>query len=173
MTAAWSRRTSRSRRASVGPCASLIGWYVPNFRKYWVSPVWHFREASGASGQWRNWYATEWPGVDAIAADVLARWDDLRDRTVAFRDALYGSTLPGPVLDAASANLSMLKSPTSLRLEDGTFYGLEGCHPNAGSCEGSCTHVWNYQQALPFLFPDLERRCARSTTATTRTPPAG
>ncbi len=44
-----------------------------------------------------------------------------------------------------------------LRLEDGTFYGWEGCHPSAGCCEGSCTHVWNYQQALPFLFPRLER----------------
>lgn len=135
----------------------VIGWYAPNFRKYWVSPVWHFRQASGASGQWRNWYGTEWPGVDAIAAEVLTRWDDLRDRTIAFRDALYGSTLPGSVLDAAAANLSTLKSPTSLRLEDGTFYGWEGCHPTAGSCEGSCTHVWNYAQALPFLFPGLER----------------
>ena len=62
-----------------------------------------------------------------------------------------------PVLDAAGANLSILKSPTTVRLEDGTFYGWEGCHPAAGSCEGSCTHVWNYQQALPFLFPALER----------------
>ena len=97
------------------------------------------------------------PGVDEVAAEVLTRWDELRDRTVAFRDALYGSTLPGPVLDAAAANLSTLKSPTSLRLEDGTFYGWEGCHPTAGSCEGSCTHVWNYAQALPFLFPALER----------------
>ena len=67
------------------------------------------------------------------------------------------STVPVPVLDAAAANLSILKSPTTLRLEDGTFYGWEGCHPAAGSCEGSCTHVWNYQQALPFLYPALER----------------
>ncbi|WP_374625888.1 GH116 family glycosyl hydrolase, partial [Devosia sp.] len=67
------------------------------------------------------------------------------------------STLPLAVLDAAGANLSILKSPTTVRLEDGTFYGWEGCHPAAGSCEGSCTHVWNYQQALPFLFPALER----------------
>ncbi len=44
-----------------------------------------------------------------------------------------------------------------MRLEDGTFYGFEGCHPAAGCCEGSCTHVWNYAQALPFLFPQLER----------------
>src|SRR5690606_9577809 len=49
------------------------------------------------------------------------------------------------------------KTATVLRLEDGTFYGWEGCHEDAGSCEGSCTHVWNYQQVVPFLFPDLER----------------
>ncbi len=135
----------------------VIGWYAPMFRKYWVSPVWHFRQASAASGHWKNWYATEWSGVDGIAAEVLERWTELRDRTVAFRDGLYGASLPGATLDAAAANLSTLKSPTSLRLEDGTFYGWEGLHPTAGSCEGSCTHVWNYAQALPYLFPALER----------------
>ena len=88
---------------------------------------------------------------------MLSRWDELKQETLRFRDAVYSSTLPVSVLDAAAANLSILKSPTTLRLEDGTFYGWEGCHPSAGSCEGSCTHVWNYQQALPFLFPALER----------------
>jgi uncharacterized protein (DUF608 family) len=135
----------------------VIAWYAPNFRKYWVSPLWHFRQASAASGHWRNWYATEWPDAAAVAREALTRWDELFDATSAFRDALYDSTLPTAVIDAAGANLSVLKSPTSLRLEDGTFYGWEGCHPGAGSCEGSCTHVWNYQQALPFLFPALER----------------
>ncbi len=61
------------------------------------------------------------------------------------------------MIDAISANISILKTPTVLRLEDGTFYGWEGLHPNEGCCEGSCTHVWNYAQALPFLFPKLER----------------
>ena len=139
------------------PVRFVVAWYAPNFRKYWVTPVWHFRHASGAQGQWRNWYATEWTGATQVANEVLSRWDDLKGATFAFRDALYSSTLPLPVIDAAAANLSILKSPTTLRLEDGTFYGWEGCHPNAGSCEGSCTHVWNYQQALPFLFPSLER----------------
>jgi uncharacterized protein (DUF608 family) len=135
----------------------VVAWYAPNFRKYWVTPIWHFKQASGATGQWKNWYATEWPGANQIAGEVISRWDQLRSETFRFRDALYSSTLPLPVLDAAAANISILKSPTTLRLEDGTFYGWEGCHPNAGSCEGSCTHVWNYQQALPFLFPTLER----------------
>ena len=44
-----------------------------------------------------------------------------------------------------------------LRLEDGTFYGWEGVGQTAGSCEGTCTHVWSYAYALCFLFPELER----------------
>ncbi len=146
----------------VGPGESrtvrfALTWYAPNFRKYWITPVWHFRNPSPANGQWKNWYATEWTGAETIAKEVLERWTSLRDDTVAFRDAVYGSTMPVSVIDAAGANLSILKSPTTVLLEDGTFYGWEGCHPAAGSCEGSCTHVWNYQQALPFLFPQLER----------------
>jgi hypothetical protein len=61
------------------------------------------------------------------------------------------------VLDAVSANLSILRTPTVLRLTNGTLYGREGCDSTAGSCEGGCSHVWNYQQAVPFLFPALER----------------
>ncbi len=76
---------------------------------------------------------------------------------MAFHDALFSSTLPPHVLDGISANMAILKTPTCIRLTDGTFYGFEGCHPAQGCCEGSCTHVWGYQQALPFLFPALER----------------
>ncbi len=109
--------------------------------------------ASGATGTRRNGTARR-----RSPSEVLSRWDDLRGRRPPHSaTALYESTLPHAVLDAAAANLSILKSPTTLRLEDGTFYGWEGCHPTAGSCEGSCTHVWNYQQTLPFLFPALER----------------
>lgn len=74
-----------------------------------------------------------------------------------FKDTLFHSTLPASVLDAITANLSVLKSPTCVRLTDGTLYGFEGCHDDAGCCEGSCTHVWNYDQATPFLFPALAR----------------
>ncbi|GIV78953.1 MAG: hypothetical protein KatS3mg050_3347 [Litorilinea sp.] len=128
----------------------VIAWNFPNCRNYW-------NPARAQAPGWKNYYATLWPDSMASARYALEEWDRLWSETRRFQEALFASTLPPAALDAISANLAILKSPTVLRLEDGTFYGWEGCHPDAGCCEGSCTHVWNYAQALPFLFPRLER----------------
>jgi len=61
------------------------------------------------------------------------------------------------VIEAIAANLTILKSPTVLRQRDGKLWNWEGCGDNSGCCAGSCTHVWNYAQAIPHLFPSLER----------------
>ena len=60
-------------------------------------------------------------------------------------------------MDAVSANLGILKSPTVLRHANGGLWGWEGCFCDRGCCPGSCTHVWNYAQSIPHLFPALER----------------
>ena len=65
--------------------------------------------------------------------------------------------LPPEIIDAVSGTLGILRSATVIRLEGGEIWGWEGQHIREGSCEGSCTHVWNYQQALANLFPALER----------------
>lgn len=127
----------------------VISWHFPNCENYWKSDA--------DKGAWKNYYATRWADSASVARYALEQWPRLYAETKRFKDALFASTVPAAVLDAVSANISILKSPTVLRLEDGTFYGWEGLHPDEGCCEGSCTHVWNYQQALPFLFPDLER----------------
>ncbi|HUP12226.1 MAG TPA: GH116 family glycosyl hydrolase, partial [Niastella sp.] len=53
--------------------------------------------------------------------------------------------------------LTILKSPTVLRQYDGRLWSWEGCGDDSGCCHGSCTHVWNYAQTMPHLFPTLER----------------
>src|SRR5260221_13869161 len=60
-------------------------------------------------------------------------------------------------MEAVAANLAILKTRTVLRQEDGRLWSWEGCSDAAGCCHGSCTHVWNYAQAIPHLFPALER----------------
>ncbi len=113
--------------------------------------------ADGSAPPWRPWYVTAWNDAREVALYVEKEYAALRQRTMRFQDALFSSTLPSCVLDAVSANLGILKSPTVLREENGNLWGWEGCFPDSGCCHGSCTHVWNYAQAFPHLYPQLER----------------
>ncbi len=131
----------------------ILTWNVPNCYNYWDP----FLDESGRDKTWKNYYATIFENSQGSAVYSLKNWDMLFERTEVFKDALYSSTLDKVVIDAISSNLSVLKSPTVLRLDDGSFYGWEGVHPTMGSCEGTCQHVWNYAYALCFLFPKLER----------------
>ena len=150
-----------------------ISWFVPNVSKYWISQNALLDEPRDVPTIWKNYYATQWDSATAVSDATFQQWDHLANGTRDFRDRIVAATLPDTVKDAVSANLSILKTATVLRLEDGTFYGWEGCHPDAGSCEGSCTHVWNYQQALPFLFPDLERSMREADFAFNQIPETG
>ncbi len=142
-----------------------VTWYFPNYEKYWEGAD-SFEACCGAKDKgkakkanptWKNYYATQFKDALDVAVQLHAREKALYADTQRFHDAFFSTTLPPYVLDAVSSQMSVLKSPTVLRLPDGTFYGFEGCAPGSGCCEGSCTHVWNYQQTLPFLFPELER----------------
>ncbi|MCP4403183.1 MAG: hypothetical protein GY801_38485 [bacterium] len=138
----------------------LVTWNFPNDYNYWNPETCGCGESECAPKNpttWKNYYATLFEDSTASAIYSLNTWQRLSTETQAFKDALLASTLPVEALDAVMANISILKTPTCLRLEDGSFYGFEGCHPDSGCCEGSCTHVWNYAYALPFLFPQLER----------------
>lgn len=136
----------------------VVAWSYPHGDIYWAyrdkpdSPT-----TENETPQWKNYYATQWGDSNASAHDAFARWDDLHSRTFAFRDALFSASMPVAIKDAASATLALLRTATVIRLEGGELWAWEGQHTKAGSCEGSCTHVWNYQQAVAHLFPALER----------------
>jgi len=144
----------------------LITWYFPNcylqdggkpFTPQVQGAVGCRTLADGQPPPWRPFYASVWNDAQDVALHVETEYVSLRDRTVKFKDALFSSTLPPYVLDAVSANLAILKSPTVLREENGNLWGWEGCFPDSGCCHGSCTHVWNYAQTFPHLYPQLER----------------
>lgn len=130
----------------------ILTWNVPNV-KYW----WPKKLTEGQRSGWKNYYATIFKDAGESAEYCLKNWDDLYDRTMEYKNELFASTVDPVILDAVSATVSVLKSPTVYRLENGEFYGFEGVHERQGSCEGTCQHVYNYAYALCFLFPDLER----------------
>ena len=163
-----------------GASILLEGRLVPGeFRTYTILITWHFPNcyiqaggkpstdvrgdagcrsmARGLPPLWRPYYANVWKDAREVALYVEKEYPSLRARTVKFKEALFSSSLPPYVLDAVSANLAILKSPTVLREANGNLWGWEGCFPNNGCCEGSCTHVWNYAQAFANLYPQLER----------------
>lgn len=131
----------------------VISWNVPNCYNYW-SP---WKNEAGEDVLWKNYYATQFADSTASCFYALSNWDTLYRKTASFARSLRSATLDKAVIDAVSSSLAVLKSPTVLRLEDGTFYGWEGVNEKVGSCEGTCTHVWSYAYALSFLFPELER----------------
>jgi uncharacterized protein (DUF608 family) len=109
------------------------------------------------SGAHRPWYAGVFPDIDAVNRYWSRHYDELREKTEAFTTTFYDTTLPPVVVEAIAANLTILKSPTVQRQTDGKLWCWEGCCDTHGCCRGSCTHVWNYAQAIPHLFPSLER----------------
>lgn len=108
-------------------------------------------------GSYAPWYAGRFANLEALNGYWAENLERLRANSARFADAFHASTLPPEVMEAVAANLTILKSPTVLRQADGRLWAWEGCSDGSGCCHGSCTHVWNYAQAVPHLFPTLER----------------
>jgi uncharacterized protein (DUF608 family) len=134
----------------------VLAWHFPNLVNYW-GPFETLAGQSVVGQKLTNWFATQWPDAWAVARETIERLDELTTRTRRFRDALFASTLPEEVIDAVSSQMSIIRTTTCLRTDDGRFHAFEGCDDTAGCCPMNCTHVWNYAQALAFLFPQLER----------------
>jgi uncharacterized protein (DUF608 family) len=127
----------------------LITWHFPN-RHTWT-PKGNEQDLIG------NYYATLYEDAWDIADEVARRLAELERATVDFVRALCRSDLPDVVKEAALFNVSTLRTQTCFRTQDGRFYGFEGCSNRRGCCHGSCTHVWNYEQATAFLFGSLAK----------------
>ena len=140
----------------------VVSWFVPNRTNDWTDPAAlakAMRRDGVARNLWRNYYAEALcAGAADAAARLLRGLAETRAQVFAFRDAIHRrTTIPPASREGAAETLSVLVSPTVLRLPDGALWGWEGVAAKVGSCEGSCQHVWNYEQATALLFPDLAR----------------
>ncbi|MYD10641.1 MAG: hypothetical protein F4X02_11440 [Chloroflexi bacterium] len=133
----------------------FLSWHFPN-RMTWAEAGRSHQDSPLQRGvRIGNYYTTQYADAWAAAAYTAANLDTLEAETRAFVNAVCEADLPDVVKEAALFNLSTLRSQTVFRTPDGYTFGWEGCDDTAGCCFGSCTHVWNYEQATAFLFGEL------------------
>jgi uncharacterized protein (DUF608 family) len=144
----------------------LLAWRFPNRYVDWHQPTLWLETGIRESKLWLgNHYSSRFDSALAVAEHVRDNRERFDEAISRFREAMYRSSLPTPLLDAVSSQISVLRSPTCFLDADGNFYGFEGCHGasteffgnRGGCCPLNCTHVWNYAMTGARLFPQLER----------------
>ena len=136
-----------------------------------------YREVSEQGGRWRSAtapagaapkgdlpygevYATRftdaWQAAHYTAANLARLEGDSRKFHAAF-----SSTLPSAVLDAVAANITVLRSPTCFRLEDGTLMAWEGCFDEEGCWRATAPMSSTTARPSPSSFPELEQSMRR------------
>ncbi len=134
----------------IGEVTFTISWHFPNRYRDW---------AGGEGKKYRlgNMYNNWFKDSLQVADYAVSHANYLIGGTKKFHDTFYDSSLPYYLLDCISSQISTLATTTVMWLEDGTLAAFEGSGDRSGCCPMNCTHVWNYEQTMAFLYPDLER----------------
>ncbi|PSL47824.1 uncharacterized protein (DUF608 family) [Chitinophaga niastensis] len=117
-----------------------ISWYFPNL---------HFKDIQGEG----RYYANKFADAAAVISYVQQNYVRLSHESRLWKDTWYDASLPWWFMERTFLNISTLATTTTHRFRSGRFYAWEG----VGACEGTCTHVWQYAQAVGRIFPALER----------------
>ncbi|TWF32365.1 uncharacterized protein (DUF608 family) [Chitinophaga polysaccharea] len=120
-----------------------------DFAISWYSPNLHF---NGIQGEGR-YYANKFADAIAVMDYVNTNYERLSRESRLWKDTWYDASLPWWFMERTFLNISTLATTTAHRFRSGRFWAWEG----VGSCEGTCTHVWQYAQAVGRIFPALER----------------
>lgn len=158
-------------KASLSLDKKLVGLLGQSFalksgekRSFTFLLTWHFplhqeKEKGGGMARitdfkslnrhYKPWFTDAKDVAETIASNKVT----LIGNTLEWNKTWYNSTLPFWLLDRAIIPTDALATQTVHWFDNGRFWGWEGVE----SCEGTCTHVWNYAQALARLFPQLER----------------
>jgi uncharacterized protein (DUF608 family) len=130
----------------------LIAWHFPN-RQTWDKPG--FQKMIKATVG--NYYTTKYKDSWDVIRQTLPQLSDLEEKTKLFVNSFIKSDIPEEVKEAALFNLAHLRTQLAFRIKSGQLLGWEGIFDDRGSCFGSCTHVWNYEQTTAFLFGELAK----------------
>lgn len=141
----------------------VVAWHFPNRYVDWAQidvPLGKNRLYLGNRYAHRG-LPLQWMG------SFVDRLPQLREQTFAYRDAVLAD-VPDAIGEAVGACVANLRTNVCLWTEDGRFHGFEGAHgastweSSGGCCWMNCTHVWNYEQGLVELWPDLFRTMRES-----------
>ncbi|SHI56652.1 Uncharacterized protein, contains GBA2_N and DUF608 domains [Arenibacter nanhaiticus] len=129
-----------------------LSWYFPNVHLWDGGHHWNNKE------DLRHYYSSQFEDAAAVS-EYLMEKPELIENTKIWNKTWYNSSLPKWFLDRTFVNVSTLATTASVRFDDlkdrkeneGRFYTYEGVYLG----EGTCTHVFHYEQALGRVFPDL------------------
>ncbi|MGC4037066.1 MAG: GH116 family glycosyl hydrolase [Chitinophagaceae bacterium] len=146
----------------------LLTWYFPNRPSYYygsdvtdvIGNDWNqalpTTDATIIGNMYSNWFGSS---VD-VTRYLNQNLQRLSDETMRFHDSYYNNrTVPYWLAQRLLMPISTLATETCQWWANDKFWAWEG----VGSCVGTCTHVWNYEQALAHFFPELERNIRERT----------
>ncbi|MEM9143079.1 MAG: GH116 family glycosyl-hydrolase [Bacteroidota bacterium] len=139
----------------------MLTWHFPN-RRAWDHGT-HY--GGGGNEIVGNHYTTLYDSAWAVAQKTVVELPDLELSTIAFVKTLVDSDIPEVLKEAGLFNLNNLRSQTVFRIADGLPFGFEGtgsikgtrigAERSSGWGFGTCSHVWNYESTVPFVFGEL------------------
>ena len=133
----------------------LISWYFPNIH------LWDGGHHMKNREDLRYYYSSKFNDA-AQVADYVIDSPELMKNTKLWVETWNDSSLPDWFLDRTFVNVSTLATTAAVRFNDlkdspqneGRFYASEGVYLG----EGTCTHVFHYEQAMGRVFPTLARQ---------------
>ncbi|MBN8859035.1 MAG: hypothetical protein J0H29_11645 [Sphingobacteriales bacterium] len=105
------------------------------------------------------YYGKRFKDAHEAGAYIAQNFKELYTQTLLWQETYYDSTLPFWFLERTLLNIGTLATANTYRFADDRFWGWEGVN----ACEGTCTHVWQYAQAMGRIFPSLERDARQRT----------
>jgi uncharacterized protein (DUF608 family) len=125
----------------------VVSWYFPNLK---------IHDSIKDTGQY---YQNRFSSALDVAQYIGTNFGRLSSQTLLWAATWKDSTLPHWFLERTLMTIDTLATSNCHRFSSGRFWAWEG----VGACHGTCTHVWQYAQAMGRIFPTLERDCRERT----------